>query len=468
LKSIHPAVVVALAILLVLPGLIFAGLRFTLPADASNPVVDFREIRSEGLLVQPLSPDPQGLQNGDIVTAMQGRTVNQYLRSMFFSQKSAEPVRQIEYTLLRRGQAISFNTVLKAYSIAQLIQETWSIYFYLIYLELVSILVFALRPRLPAAQLFLVVSNVLLASALVYFPGLKVDDLLYPWSVILYMWGAVVLYGFMLAALVHFSLIFPKRHPLLVQHPGWVLWIYIGVWLPMIFYLAVRWATIISPAGRLALIVQGTTLMSAIYFPLLLLSTLSSYRTGNAQEKRQVRWLLWSLMISLVPYLAFNVVPSLLGMNNQLGNSLLGLLWCTVPTSFAIAVLHERLFDIDVIIHRTLIYSALTITLGAIYFISVLLLQGAFHAFTGQLQPPLATVLSTLMIAALFVPLRRRIQGDIDRRFYRRKYDAEKMLNAFSLTVRNEVELEQLTVRLLDVVEITMEPQCFSLWICKD
>jgi two-component system NarL family sensor kinase len=180
--------------------------------------------------------------------------------------------------------------------------------------------------------------------------------------------AVVVLYGFILATLVHMSLIFPKRHPLLLRRPDWVLWIYLGVWLPMLLYLAVRWTAIVSPAGRLALVVQGTTLMSAVYFPLLLLSTYSSYRTGSAREKRQLRWLMWGLVISLVPYLVFTVLPSLLGLNFHLTNPPLGLLWCTVPTSFAIAVLRERLFDIDVIIRRTLIYTVLTVTLGVIYF----------------------------------------------------------------------------------------------------
>jgi hypothetical protein len=467
LKSIHPGLVVLLAAILLLPGLVFIGLHLALPSDASNPVVDFREIKSGELVVRPLSPDPRGLQTGDIVTAIQGKAIDNYLKDLFFPQSSASPASQIEYTVQRGEQTLTLDVVLMAYPLAQLLKETWSICIYLIYLELVSLLVFILRPRLAAAQLFFVVSNVLFSSALVYFPGLKVDDLLYRWLVILYLSGAVALFGFMLAALVHMSLIFPKRHPLLVRHPTLVLWIYMGVWLPMFFYLAARWATILSPAGRLALIVQGSTFMSAIYFPLLLLSTFSSYRTSNIQEKRQVRWMMWSLVISLVPYLVFTVIPSLLGMNFQLANPLLGLLWCTVPTSFAIAVLRERLFDIDVIIHRTLIYSALTVTLGAIYFFSILLLQGIFQVFTGQHQPPLATVLSTLMIAALFTPLRRRIQNDIDRRFYRRKYDAEKMLKAFGLTVRNEVELERLTERLLDVVEETMEPQSLSLWIGK-
>ncbi len=138
-----------------------------------------------------------------------------------------------------------------------------------------------------------------------------------------------------------------------------------------------------------------------------------------------------------------------------------------MPTSFAIAVLHERLFDIDVIIRRTLIYSALTVTLGVVYFFSIVSLQGFFQIFTGQFQSPLATVISTLTIASLFNPLRKRIQNDIDRRFYRRKYDAEKILKEFALQLRDEVDIEKITEDLLNAVEQTVQPQNLSLWILK-
>jgi hypothetical protein len=467
LKTIHPGLLAVLAILLLLPGLAFISLRLTLPGDASAPVIDFQESKSGALVVRPLSPDPQSLQNGDLVTAIQGRAIDQYIQDLFSSQGPIGPASQIEYTVLRGERSLQLEVPLTAYPLTLLMKENWSIYIYLIYLELVSLILFILRPRLASAQLFFVVSTLIFSSALAYFPGLRVDDLLYRWQVILYLIGAVVLYGFILATLMHLSLMFPKRHPLLERRPGRVLWIYLGVWLPMILYLALRWTAVASPAGRMALVVQGTTLMSAIYFPLVLLSTYSSYRTGSSREKRQLRWLMWGLIISLVPYLVFTVSPSLLGLNFHLANPILGLLWCTVPTSFAIAVLRERLLDIDVIIRRTLIYTVLTITLGAVYFSSILLLQWIFQVFTGQNQPPLATVLSTLTIAALFTPLRRRIQADIDQRFYRRKYDAEKMLKEFALTVRDEVELEKLTERLLAVVEETMEPQSLSLWISK-
>jgi hypothetical protein len=121
------------------------------------------------------------------------------------------------------------------------------------------------------------------------------------------------------------------------------------------------------------------------------------------------------------------------------------------------------LYDIDILINRTLVYIALTGALALIYAGSVLLFQTLVRQFTGQV--PVVTVASTLLIAALFQPLRRHIQGIIDRRFYRRKYDAARTLAAFSATLRNEVDLNQLRENLVAVVEETMQPAHISLWL---
>jgi hypothetical protein len=138
-----------------------------------------------------------------------------------------------------------------------------------------------------------------------------------------------------------------------------------------------------------------------------------------------------------------------------------------IPLSIGVAVLRSRLFDVDVVINRTLVYGSLTATLVALYFGGIVLLQRLFVVLTGETST-LAVVASTLVIAALFNPLRRRIQTFIDRRFYRRKYDAKKILEAFSSRLRDETNLEALNHDLVGVVAETMQPAHASLWLRPD
>ncbi len=133
------------------------------------------------------------------------------------------------------------------------------------------------------------------------------------------------------------------------------------------------------------------------------------------------------------------------------------------PISFAIAILRYRLWDIDVLINRTLVYGSLTGLLALMYFLSVLILGRVFRFVTGERQ--FAIVISTLAIAALFNPLRNRIQTGIDRRFYRRKYDAERALEEFSAALRDEVQIESLSQLLLDLIHETMQPEQVSIWL---
>jgi hypothetical protein len=145
-------------------------------------------------------------------------------------------------------------------------------------------------------------------------------------------------------------------------------------------------------------------------------------------------------------------------------NAIVVVLTPSVPIAIGIAILRYRLYDIDLLINRTLVYGSLTVTLVALYFGGIVVLQRVFVVLTGQ-QSTLAVVASTLLIAALFTPLRQRIQSFIDRRFYRSKYDAAKTLSAFNSRLRDETDLEALNDDLVGVVAETMQPAHVGLWL---
>lgn len=192
-------------------------------------------------------------------------------------------------------------------------------------------------------------------------------------------------------------------------------------------------------------------------------------------ERQQTKWvtlgfLLWWLLVMMlgIPYsIELNLPPgSPLPWWTLVSSAGWWLTLAIVPLSLSIAVLRYRLYDIDVVINRTLVYGSVTVTLALVYFGSVASLQYAFRALTSHdVFPQLTVVVSTLVIAALFDPLRRRIQAFIDRRFYRRKYDATKTLGAFSARLRDETDLDTLGNDLIEVVRETMQPEHVSLWL---
>jgi hypothetical protein len=157
-------------------------------------------------------------------------------------------------------------------------------------------------------------------------------------------------------------------------------------------------------------------------------------RVSTLTQRQQSKWVVFGTVAALAGYGAFQALDLLLQIGllaSLLANSAFFVLSLLIPISIAVAVLRHRLYDIDLLINRTLVYGSLTATLVVLYFGGIVVLQRMFVLLTSQ-QSTLAVVASTLLIAALFTPLRRRIQSFIDRRFYRRKYDARKTLEAFS------------------------------------
>jgi len=309
-----------------------------------------------------------------------------------------------------------------------------------------------------------------------YLKSITAADLTPTPMLLLLAWFSGFVWLPMLISILLILLLFPSGRP---PSPRWR-WVgYAAICWAAVFALIASLADTIELGGQvfpnpLGLIPSelGNLILGPWQIGLVVLVLLSlaafivRYRRGTATEREQIKWLLYACGVFVAVFIA-GFAFNLGGSETTAGyiwGTILSLTLMSIPIVIAIAVLRYRLWDIDVIIRRTLIYGALTLALALVYFGSVVLLQSLFTAVSGQ-SSTLALVISTLGIAALFTPLRRRIQRDIDRRFYRKKYDAEQTLAAFAATARDEVELENLAEALLSVVQETIQPEQAWLWL---
>jgi hypothetical protein len=282
------------------------------------------------------------------------------------------------------------------------------------------------------------------------------------------LWGDLA--GFLtqlgLASLFAFFFMFPDGRFV----PRWSRWVVLLFFVTPVLYVLFPHSILVEPPMPANLL---------IFLGLWACCALAQvYRYGWVSgpiERQQTKWVVFgvtgcvALLIGfLLPVVFFpaltrpGMVSFVLDLSGLTIGGSLGML--LIPLSIGAAILRYRLYDIDVIINRALVYATLTLTLAVVYFGSVALLQYLLRSFTGQ-EAQLTIVASTLGIAALFQPLRRRIQSTIDRRFYRRKYDAARTLEAFSARLRHDRDLGQLNAELLSVVRETVEPVHVSLWL---
>jgi hypothetical protein len=277
--------------------------------------------------------------------------------------------------------------------------------------------------------------------------------------------------------LVFLPLLFPDGHP---PSPRWLPVGWLG---GLSIGLTVVSSTILLWPERGPALLTGDespshvlqVLVDFIAVPMLFVAGLGAvislffrFRRARGDERQQIKWFASAAALTLIWIIVFGQ-SALRGLPGAIVALSFLLVLPSIPIATGIAILRYRLYDIDVLINRTLVYGSLTMMLALIYFGGVATTRAIFGALTGQeQQPQLAVVVSTLAIAALFMPLRRRIQSFIDRRFYSRKYDARKTLEAFSAKLRDETDLDRLGVDLVGVVKETMQPSQISLWLHPD
>jgi hypothetical protein len=449
-------VLIVVAVLM-LGNPLFLAYRLTLPTDGweVNEASDLPGFNYTTDLMG-IAPD---LQPGDQVIAIDGVSADwQIVLHSTVLQERWRAGNTLEYTVLRAGKALQIPITLGHWQIGPwllaLLRDPGQLAGLLSGFIVLALawFVFLRRPGNPAAGAFLIIM-VFLASSFVAetLPGgfaTSLDPTAQRIQKGINQFVLAVLAPF---AFIRLALVFPRPKPIYLRHP----------WLS---YAA-------GAVGLVLTLAAPTSPLNWFWFVGSLLLTLAilvhnAFTMRDAVSRAQLRWGLGGFLIG-IGILVMMFLAGTLGLviNNQLFFNVMPALSVTVMGSIlAVSILRYRLFDIDVIIRKTLVYAMVTALLGLVYAGSVILLQQLFEAISGQ-QSPLAIVLSTLTIAALFNPLRRRVQNAVDWRFFRGKVDAAAAIAGFAVTARDETDVDALAAELTRVVQETMQPETVSLWM---
>jgi hypothetical protein len=409
--------------------------------------------------------EPTPLRPGDQLVALDGVPYGtmDLLRSPGVSDR-ARPGDVVTYSVLRDGEVLDLAVPLKRWTgqavLVQLADPGVLIGFVANWL-LFGLSIFVLLRRIaePAARALLLFVAVSLANNMNLVPDGATTQYSRVWPLTAffnYLIWAILL----TPSLLVLTLTFPRPKEFLRRWP----------WLLLLPYAAF-WLLLAAVGPSFEVVGYG---LSGAFFILSLLAVLHSVLTQRDTVSRaQLLWGFGGFLALLLTYMPFffgvflsiaGIDVETLGWYTLLGNTLTSLGFPLFQVMIAVAILRYRLFDIEVIIRRTLVYSVLTIALGLVYLASVIGLQALFVRLTGQ-ESTLAVVASTLGIATLFGPLRTHVQRFIDRRFFRRRYDGGQVLSAFAGRAQREAELDTLAADVLGVVRETLEPERARLWI---
>lgn len=435
--------------------------RYTLPTDGWTLADPLESEITENILGLPSS-----LQPGDRIISIEDVPLEELYGTR---PESWRPGGTVQYTIQRGEQTLTAPVPIGRWNLIALekgMLTDWRVYLIGLLNFLIGGFVFIRRPGNLGAQVLLFLGTVQLVMSLGAVIPLSLADGVDAFSltaVILlgyYIWGILLFPTILL-----FSLVFPKPKWPFRRHPVFTL--------AFLYLLEPILVIIIGGPSAKAGPFVGFGLV-AVFGLLTVISVLHTLITerNDLVARAQIMWV--GLGVALVAGFQFvvNVIGLILAsFASEVSPApwwegyIFGFVYLALPITIAVAILRYRLFDIDVIVRKSLVYAVLTATLALVFFGGVTLLQQTFGALTGTENSPMAIVLSTLVIAALFNPLRRRVQEFIDRRFYRKKYDAEQALARFAARARDETDIEQLGAELSAVVEETMQPEIVSLWL---
>lgn len=440
--------ILVLSGVLLLPALAFLWLRLVTPFDngllqpAANPIT------AKGLVVSPVDAPPAGLKADDLVTHVDGRSLDAWAQTLFEGvlRPDWHVGEKVRYTVVRDGQPRQVDVTLASYPLGEVARRSWgTIVFGLVFFMLAGY-VFARRPQMSAAQvLFLSASGVL--SSTTWSLGLQVIDFAGGIEFWLYQFTTIAAFMLFWTAGLHFALLFPQPLPIIRRR--WLLPAMYGLpYLALLLYLVVTYYRSAGTLEWLGYWGPTTGLHASVFLALTLVAIVWQYRIHRqGLFRQQLRWLTWATLTSGGVGLIFYLLPPLFG-RPAVDSNVIGVIVLIYPISLSVAILRHNLFDIDTLLNRTMVYGALTAVTATIYILIVstlgVLLQARAEWF--------ATLVATGVVAVLFHPIRERLQRAVNRLMYGERDEPFEVLNRLGRHLEETVSPDATLTTIVETV----------------
>ncbi len=449
-------VVFGVAFLIVSLGVTFLWLHLVSPSDGARFEPGQPVWERSGLVVTPLIDDANGLRLGDTVTAVDGRSMESWAQDLFDLRTPRprwELGDRVNYTVLRDGESLEVSVTLVPYPFGAILRKNWGPILFALVSQLIAIFVFFRAPGELAARVLLLWASGIM-SATTWSLGLQISDLVGATGFWLFQATAFIGYMLFWIAGLHFALIFPRVMPLIVKYPWVVPLIYLAPYVLILGYVV---GTLPGATNTLAWLggwweVNG--LLSALYLTLMFITVTWGYLTNrDANARRRSRLVMFAALISGGGGLALWLLPPFVVGRQIISANAMGLLVLPFPIAIALAILRHQLFDIDLVINRTLVYGTLTAITMGIYVFIVGYLGNMFQAR----DKSIIAFLATGLVAVVFHPLRERLQRFVNRVMYGERDDPYKVLSRLGQRLETTIAPEAVMPTIVETIAQTLK-----------
>ncbi len=461
----NPWAVILIAALAIFPAVLFVTGQAAAPWDGARLEPGASSINEEGVVVSVLRPQTDGLLDGDLVTVVDGRSLEAWAKALFqpgAQRPDWQPGEQVIYTVRRAGSQQQIQVQLGPFGVSDVLRRNWGTILFALVFHLIASFVFLRRPRSQAGQVLFLSASFVLSSTSWSF-GLTLGDIVSGMGFWLFKVTSFGFYAFYWVSMFHFAAIFPKPLPFFERHPRLLPLSYLGVLVFITLWVLLSRSAAVNTLDWLRRWTPAEGIIAGFFLALTLITITRQYRINTrGATRQQIRWVVWAGLVAGGCGLFLYILPGVFGWPG-LNPNLMGVIVLVFPLAIAAAILRHNLFEIDQLMNRTLVYGTLIVLTGGIY----LLVVAAFGLFLQTQGNWVVSLLAAGLVAILVQPLRERLVHWVNRRMYGARDEPFEVLARLGRQLETSLPTQTVLPTIVETIAQTLHLPYVALSVAE-